>query len=109
MEGEFVDTVIGYRTPVPRSSRCGRLRRNGAGAVSFIRPNHEPGSPDAMSNELGLRTFASKVDNLQEVSPGWLRMATAWGAASRSIREHLAHAYVRGPEGIIVALAQRID
>jgi catechol 2,3-dioxygenase-like lactoylglutathione lyase family enzyme len=56
MEGEFVDTVIG----IPSSrSEVVMLRRPDGGTglelSSFIHPNHEPGSPEAMSTELGLR------------------------------------------------------
>src|ERR1700716_4082661 len=68
MEGEFVDTVIG----IPNSrSEIVTLRPPDGGTglelSSFIRPNHEPGSPDAMSNELGLRNVSFEVDNLQAV------------------------------------------
>ena len=71
MEGEFVDTVIG----IPNSrSEIVMLRPPDGGTglelSSFIRPNHEPGSPDAMSNELGLRNVCFEVDNLQSVVDG---------------------------------------
>src|SRR6266496_4044073 len=66
MEGEFVDTVIG----IPDSrSEIVMLRPPDGGTglelSSFIRPDHEPGSPDAMPNELGLRNVAFEVDDLQ--------------------------------------------
>src|SRR5471030_447232 len=32
---------------------------------SFVRPDHEPGSPVAMANELGVRNVAFEVDDLQ--------------------------------------------
>ena len=32
---------------------------------SFVRPDHDPGSPAAMVNELGLRNVAFEVDHLQ--------------------------------------------
>jgi hypothetical protein len=32
---------------------------------SFVRPDHEPGSPAAMANELGLRNVSFEVDDLQ--------------------------------------------
>jgi catechol 2,3-dioxygenase-like lactoylglutathione lyase family enzyme len=55
MEGEFVDTVIG----IPDSrSEIVMLRPPDGGAglelSSFLRPDHQPGSPAAMSTELGL-------------------------------------------------------
>ena len=65
MEGEFVDTVIG----IPNSrSEIVTLRPPDGGTglelSSFIRPDHEPGSPAAMSNELGLRNVCFVVDDL---------------------------------------------
>ncbi len=109
MEGEFVDTVIG----IPNSrSEIVMLRPPDGGTrlelSSFIRPNHEPGSPAAMANELGLRNVAFEVDNLQAVID---RLAADGYGLVGDIGqyEHLWRmAYVRGPEGIIVSLAERI-
>ena len=110
MEGEFVDTVIG----IPNSrSEIVTLRPAGGGTglelSSFTRPGHEPGSPDAMSNVLGLRNVCFEVDDLQAVVD---RLAADGYGLVGGIGqyEHMWRmAYVRGPEGIIVALAQRID
>src|SRR2546425_8364508 len=68
VEGEFIDTVIG----IPNSrSEIVMLRPPDGGTglelASFVRPNHEPGSPDAMSTELGLRNVGFEVDDLQAV------------------------------------------
>src|SRR5580692_3506124 len=65
MEGEFVDTVIG----IPGSrSHIVSLRPPGGGSgvelSSFVSPAHEPGSPNAMANELGLRNVSFEVDDL---------------------------------------------
>src|SRR5205807_10265161 len=68
IEGEFVDTVIGI--PNSRSEIVMlRLPDGGTGLElsSFIRPNHEPGSPDAMANELGLCNVMFEVDDLQAI------------------------------------------
>jgi catechol 2,3-dioxygenase-like lactoylglutathione lyase family enzyme len=110
MEGEFVDTVIG----IPNSrSEIVMLRPPDGGTglelSSFIRPKAQPGSPDAMSNELGLRNVCFVVDDLQTLVD---RLAADGYGLVGGIGqyEHIWHmAYVRGPEGIIVALAQRID
>jgi catechol 2,3-dioxygenase-like lactoylglutathione lyase family enzyme len=66
VEGDFVDTVIG----IPGSrSHIVMLRppEGGPGLElsSFVRPAHEPGSPTAMANELGLRNISFEVDDLQ--------------------------------------------
>jgi catechol 2,3-dioxygenase-like lactoylglutathione lyase family enzyme len=110
MEGEFVDTVIG----LPNSrSEIVMLRPPDGGTglelSSFTRPDHEPGSPGAMSNELGLRNVCFVVDDLQAVVD---RLAADGYGLVGGIGQHediWRMAYVRGPEGIIVALAQRMS
>ena len=75
---------------------------------SFVRPDHEPGSPAAMANELGLRNVAYEVDDLQAAID---RLAADGYGLVGGIGqyEHIWRmAYVRGPEGIIVSLAERI-
>jgi catechol 2,3-dioxygenase-like lactoylglutathione lyase family enzyme len=110
LEGEFLDTVIGMagsRTEIvmlrpPDGGTCLELS-------SFVRPDHEPGSPAAMANELGLRNVAFEVDNLQAVVD---RLATDGYGLVGGVGEYensWRMAYVRGPEGIIVSLAERIE
>jgi catechol 2,3-dioxygenase-like lactoylglutathione lyase family enzyme len=109
VEGEFVDTVIG----IP-DSRCeiAMLRPPDGGTrlelASFVRPAHQPGSPTAMANELGLRNVAFEVDELQATVE---RLAADGYGLVGGIGEYehvWRMAYVRGPEGIIVSLAERI-
>ena len=109
LEGEFVDTVIG----IPDSrSEIVVLRPPDGGAglelSSFVRPEHQPGSPTAMSTELGLRNVAFEVDDLQATVEALA--ADGYGLVGGiGEYEHVWRmAYVRGPEGIIVSLAQRI-
>ena len=109
MEGEFVDTVIGI--PNSRSEIVTLLLPNGGTKLelsSFIRPDHQPGSPDAMSTELGLRNVAFEVEDLDAIldrlAADGYRLVGGVGQYEQMWRM----AYVRGPEGIIVALAQRI-
>lgn len=110
LEGEFLDTVTGI--PNARTEMV-LLRLPGGGTTlelaTFIRPDHEPGSPGAMPNELGLRSLAFEVDDAQgmvdrlavdgyEPLGGVGEYEGAWRMVS-----------IRGPEGIIVSLAERID
>lgn len=109
MEGEFVDTVIGI--PGSRSEIAVLGLPDGGTTLElscFVRPDHEPGSPTAMSTELGLRNVTFEVEDLpavlqQLVSQGYGLVGGMgeWEGAWRM-------AYVRGPEGIIVSLAERI-
>ena len=78
VEGEFVDTVIG----IPGSrSHIVMLRPPDGGPglelSSFVQPEHEPGSPTAMANELGCATCHSKSRSWRQWSTGWPRTATA--------------------------------
>jgi catechol 2,3-dioxygenase-like lactoylglutathione lyase family enzyme len=74
-----------------------------------VRPEHQPGSPDAMANELGLRNVAFEVDDLQATVD---RLAADGYGLVDDIGQYdhvWRMAYVRGPEGIIGSLAERID
>ncbi|GAA4733695.1 VOC family protein [Pedococcus ginsenosidimutans] len=109
IEGEFLDTVIGMsgaRTEIV-------MLRPPAGGTdlelsSFVRPDHVPGSPTAMANELGLRNVCFEVEDLEGVVG---RLAGEGYGLVGGIGRHedvWLMAYVRGPEGIIVSLAERI-
>ena len=110
LEGEFLDTVIG----IPDSrAEIVMLRPPDGGTglelACFMRPEPELGRPDAMANELGLRSVVLEVDDLQ----GTLERIAADGyhlvGGVGQYEGIWRMASVRGPEGIIVSLAQRID
>ena len=75
---------------------------------SFVRPDHQPGSLAAMANELGLRNVAFEVADLQAVVD--MLAADGYGLVGDigQYENSWRMAYVRGPEGIIVSLAERI-
>jgi catechol 2,3-dioxygenase-like lactoylglutathione lyase family enzyme len=109
VEGEFLDTVCGI--PDSRTEIVMLRAPDGGTGVelsSFVRPGHVPGSPAAMANELGLRSVAFQVDDLQaavdELRADGYGLVGGMGEYENVWRM----AYVRGPEGITVALAQRI-
>jgi len=109
VEGEFIDTVIA----IPDSrTEIVMLKTPGGGTAvelsSFVRPDPVPGSSDPMANELGLRSLSFEVDDLQARVE---RLAADGYGLVGGIGEYedvWRMAYVRGPEGIIVALAERI-
>ena len=74
----------------------------------FLHPDHEPGLPDAMPNVLGLRNVCFQVSDLV----GLVEQAAAQGYGPvGDIGEYEAAwrmAYLRGPERIIVALAESL-
>ena len=109
VEGEFLDTVIGI--PDSRTEIVMLRPPDGGTGIElsgFVRPDHEPGSPAAMANELGLRNVCFEVANLQATVDGLA--ADGYGLVG-GIGQHeniWRMAYVRGPEGIVVSLAERI-
>jgi catechol 2,3-dioxygenase-like lactoylglutathione lyase family enzyme len=109
MEGEFVDTVIGI--PNSRSEIVTLFLPDGGTKLelsSFVRPDHEPGSPNSMSTELGLRNICFVVDDLQAVVDSLAADGYGLVGGIGQYEDIWKMTYVRGPEGIIVALAQRI-
>jgi catechol 2,3-dioxygenase-like lactoylglutathione lyase family enzyme len=109
VEGEFIDTVIGI--PGSRTEIVMLQAPDGGTTLelsSFSRPDHLPGSPDAPANELGLRNVAFVVDDLQAAVD---RVAADGYQLVGGIAEYESSwrmAYVRGPEGIIVSLAESL-
>ena len=110
LEGAFLDTVIG----IPDSrTEVVVLRPPGGGTglelSKFIRPGHEPGTSDPMPTELGLRNVTFEVDGLQAILD---RLAVDGHRPVGGVGQYEGvwrMASVRGPEGMIVNLAQRID
>ena len=109
VQGEFVETVCG----IP-GAHCEivMLRPPDGGSrlelSSFIAPDHVPGSPSAMANELGLRNVSFEVSDLEAavdaVAADGYGLVGGIGVYENSVRM----AYVRGPEGIIVSLFEQI-
>jgi catechol 2,3-dioxygenase-like lactoylglutathione lyase family enzyme len=109
VEGEFIDTVCGIRDS---RTEIVMLRPPCGGTAvelsSFIRPDHDPGSPTAMANELGLRSVAFEVDDLQAAVDRLAADGYGLVGGVAQYENTWLMAYVRGPEGIIVALAERL-
>jgi catechol 2,3-dioxygenase-like lactoylglutathione lyase family enzyme len=109
VEGDWVDRVIGLEgsevefAMLETPDGGGRIE-----LVSFRSPPARGGDRDAPANTRGLRHLAFRVDDLDDV----LARLRRHGAAL--VREVVRHGnmfrlcYVRGPEGIIVELAERL-
>jgi len=109
LEGEFVDVVIGI--PDARTEIV-VLRPPGGGAgvelATFVRPHHEPGSPNAMANELGLRSFCFEVEGLRAIVDRVAANGYGLVGGVGQYEDTWLMAHVRGPEGIVVSLTERI-
>lgn len=110
IEGDFLDTVIGMtgaRTEIVM------LRLPGGGTSvelsSFVRPDVLPGSPTAPTNEVGLRSVAFEVDDIRATVDRAAQDGYGLVGGIGRYEDMWLMAYVRGPDGIIVALAERLD
>lgn len=109
LEGEFLDTVCGIADAQTEIVML-HAPDGGSGVElsSFRRPDPVPGSPAAMANEVGLRSVAFEVDDLRtlvaQLDAEGYPLVGGIGEYEGAWRM----AYVRGPEGIIVALAEAI-
>lgn len=107
VEGEFVETVCA----IP-GAQCdiAMLRSPGDGfrleLASFVTPDNIPGSPDALANEVGLRNVSFEVDDLQAAVDTAAAAGYGLVGGIGEYQESVRMAYVRGPEGIVVSLAE---
>jgi len=109
LEGEFLDTVCG----IPDSrTEIAMLRAPDGGTGlelgTFVRPDLVPGSPNAMANEVGIRNVAFEVDDLRGVVEELAAEGYGLVGGIGEYENSWLMTYVRGPEGITVALAERI-
>jgi catechol 2,3-dioxygenase-like lactoylglutathione lyase family enzyme len=109
LEGEFLDTVCG----IPDSrTEVVMLRPPGGGTGielgTFVRPDHTPGSPTAMANELGLRNVCFEITDLRAKVDALAAAGYGLVGGVGQFENTWLMAYVRGPEGIVVALSERI-
>ena len=109
VEGEFLDTVCG----IPDSrTEVVMLRPPGGGTrlelARFVRPDHVPGSPGAMANELGMRNVCFEVTGLQATVDGLAADGYGLVGGIGEYENTWRMAYVRGPEGLVVSLTERI-
>ena len=109
MEGEFLDTVCG----IPDSrTEIAMLRPPGGGTAlelgTFFRPDVVPGPPNAMANEVGIRNVAFEVDDIRGLVDELAADGYALVGGIGEYENTWLMAYVRGPEGITVAIAEHI-
>ena len=109
VEGEFLDTVCGI--PDSRTEIVMLMSPDGGAKIElarFVRPDHVAGSPTAMANELGLRNVCFEVVDLRALVESLAEDGYGLVGGIGQHEDIWLMAYVRGPEGIIVSLAERI-
>ena len=111
VEGEFIDTVCGIpgsKTEVVGLNLPGADGGTWLEVARFVHPDHTPGSPDAMANELGIRNVCFEVDDIEAAVDRAADLGYGLVGGIGEYEGTWKMAYVRGPDGIIVNLTQKI-
>jgi catechol 2,3-dioxygenase-like lactoylglutathione lyase family enzyme len=109
VEGGWVDRVVGLEgvrveyAMMETPDGHGRLE-----LVKFHSPSVRGGDRHAPANTLGLRHLAFAVDDIDAVVAGVRARGGELVGEVESYQDVYRLCYVRGPEGIIVELAERI-
>jgi catechol 2,3-dioxygenase-like lactoylglutathione lyase family enzyme len=108
VEGRWVDRIVGLdgvraeNAMVQTPDGNGRLE-----LVKFHSPSAQ-GDQDAPANTLGIRHIAFAVDDIDTVVAGLQARGTELVGEVVQYEDSYRLCYVRGPEGIIVELAEQI-
>lgn len=109
IEGDFIDTVTGI--PGSRIEIVMLRTPDGHARIElcrYLQPGPTPGNPAAMANELGLRNVCFEVEDL----PAVLERVRSDGydlvGDIGTYQDAWRMAYVRGPDGILVSLSDRV-
>jgi catechol 2,3-dioxygenase-like lactoylglutathione lyase family enzyme len=109
VEGRWVDRVValdGVRVDIAMMETPdshGRLE-----LAKFHSPSSQGGSPDAPANTPGIRHIAFAVDDIDAVVAGLRGRGVELVGELERYKDSYRLCYVRGPEGIIVELAEKI-
>ena len=109
VEGEWVDRVVGLEgvrveyAMVETPDGHGRLE-----LVKFHSPSAQGGDGHAPANAPGIRHLAFAVDDIDAVVSGLQARGAELVGEVENYEDVYRLCYVRGPEGIMVELAERI-
>lgn len=107
VSGDWVGRVIGLENV---ETEIAMLDAPGGGSrvelFEFVSPEAVPGGADLPSNALGIRHFACQVDDLDETLESVQSLGFGLVGAVEQYEDAFKLCYVRGPEGIIIELAE---
>ena len=110
VEGSWVDRIIGLDGT---KAELAMLRApDGHGEIELVKFHSPPtpdGDPQAPSNTPGIRHLAFLVEDIDAVVAGLQARGTKLIGELVRYEHSYRLCYVRGPEGIIVGLAEQID
>jgi len=109
VEGHWVDRIVALEGV--RAELAMLRAPNGHGEIELVKfhsPPTQTGDPHAPANAPGLRHLAFLVDDIQVVVAGLRARGTEFVGELVRYEDSYWLCYVRGPEGIIVELAEKI-
>ncbi|MGN6815747.1 MAG: VOC family protein [Solirubrobacterales bacterium] len=110
VEGDWVDRIVGLDGI---KAELAMLRApDGQGEIELVKfhsPPTETGDANAPSNTPGLRHLAFLVEDIDAVVAGLQARGTELIGELVQYENSYRLCYVRGPEGIIIELAEKID
>jgi catechol 2,3-dioxygenase-like lactoylglutathione lyase family enzyme len=110
MQGELVDRVTGLKDVkddlVMLQAPDGQLNLE---LVKFHHPMDEAGVQPAAANTLGLRHLCFEVEGLDEILASLQKNGHKLVGEVQAYEDIWKLCYVRGPEGIIIELAEKLN
>jgi catechol 2,3-dioxygenase-like lactoylglutathione lyase family enzyme len=109
VEGRWVDRIVGLEGVRAEIAMMQTPDGNGRlELVKFHSPSHQGGNRHAPANAPGLRHIAFAVEDIDAVVAGLRARGAELVGELERYEDSYRLCYVRGPEGIIVELAERI-
>ena len=109
VEGEWVDRVVGLHDV---NAACVMLRTPGGEAnielIKFYLPLDENGMRRPLANTLGIRHIAFAVEDIEVVVAKLKKKGAELFGEIQNYENAYKLCYVRGPEGIILELAEKL-
>jgi catechol 2,3-dioxygenase-like lactoylglutathione lyase family enzyme len=108
--GDWVDRIVGLDGIQAELAMLRTADGHGeVELVKFLSPPTEKGEPDAPSNTLGLRHVAFAVEGIDTLIADLQARGTELIGELVRYKDSYRLCYVRGPEGIIVELAEPLS
>ncbi len=109
VEGRWVDRVVGLEGVLVDFAMMQTPDGNGRlELVTFHSPSHEGDNRHAPANTRGIRHIAFAVEDIDAVVSGLRARGAELVGELENYEDIYRLCYVRGPEGIIIELAERI-